>query len=379
MPPRLLTRVLAAAGVCLGAAVSAAPPTQVTGLLGPQDAAGFAQVRAPRAFAFPADHGPHREFRQEWWYFTGNLDVANGQRLGFELTFFRYALAPVGAPRSAGASAWRSDQIYLAHFAVTDPARGTFRSAQKLERAALGLAGAQGAPLRVWVDDWSLAATPGAVPERWQLHAAQDGYTLDLQLQPTAAPVLNGDAGFSAKSAEPGAASYYYSMPRLSAHGRLTRAGEVLAVQGLAWFDREWGSGGLGAHEVGWDWFALQLGDGTSLMFYLLRDRDGGRDPHSAGTWVSAAGEPRSLGAQEVSIEVTDHWRGRDAVRYPSGWRLRVPSLSLDLAVRPVLAAQELDATPRYWEGAVDVSGVRAGKNLAGRGYVELVGYGAER
>jgi predicted secreted hydrolase len=370
-PAGLLAALLA--GVALA---GAPPPTQVTGLLGPGDAAGFAQVLAPRAFSFPADHGPHPQFRQEWWYFTGNLDAAGGERLGFELTFFRYALAPAAAVAPApGASAWRTDQVYMAHFAVTDMARGRFRFAQKLSRGALGLAGAAAAPLKVWIDDWSLTA----VPSGWQLRAAGQGYALELELTSAAAPVLNGAAGFSAKSDEPGTASYYYSLPRLAVRGTVLREGRPLAVQGLAWCDREWGSGGLGARQVGWDWFALQLNDGTALMFYALRDRDGGRDPHSAGTWIGAHGETRALRAEEVLLEVTGHWLGADRVRYPAGWRVRVPSLALDVAVHPVLADQELRGTPRYWEGAVDVSGTRAGATLGGRGYVELVGYTQER
>jgi len=366
--------LIAAAGVRAGA-----PPEELTGLLGPGAQAGFAQVLAPRAFSFPADHGPHREYRQEWWYTTGNLKSADGERFGFELTFFRYALVPPTAAAAApGSSAWRAHEIYMAHFAVTDVARARFRFAQKLERAALGLAGAQAEPLRVWVDDWTLSAA-GTAPGDWQLRAAGEGYAIELQLEAAATPVLNGENGFSAKSAEPGNASYYYSLPRVAVHGRLLRAGVPLQVTGLAWFDREWGSGGLGAQQAGWDWFALQLDDGSALMFYALRERGGGRDRHSAGTWVAASGATRRLGADAVAIEVTDRWLSPQRVRYPSAWRVQVPELALDLTVRPVLADQELLGTPHYFEGAVDVTGTRAGARVGGAGYVELVGYPQER
>jgi predicted secreted hydrolase len=343
--------------------------------------AGFAQALAPRPLVFPRDHGPHPEFRQEWWYFTGNLEAADGARFGFELTFFRVALAAQGAPASAAAagqtSDWRTRQIYVAHFAITDVARGRFRSAQRLERDALGLAGAQGAPLEVWVDDWSLSAAGDA--GRWRASAAEPGYGLELELTPLGPPILNGDAGLSVKAAVSGDATYYYSIPRVAATGRIVRDGHEIPVKGLAWFDREWGSGGLGPNEVGWDWFGLQLGDGSALMFYVLRDRGGGRDPHSAGTWVDAAGRSRALSSDEVQIEVTRHWASPHQVRYPSRWHILIPALALDAEVVPVLPSQELDTTPRYWEGAVDVNGQRAGQPLRGRGYVELVGYGAGR
>jgi predicted secreted hydrolase len=363
-------------GLLSVSALAGAPPVQVNGLLG-APAAGFAQVTGPRPFSFPADQGPHPEFRQEWWYTTGNLEAADGERFGFELTFFRYALTPPGA-RATGTSAWHASEVYLAHFAVTDVAAGRFRYAQKSARAALGLAGAVADPLQVWVDDWYLKVAPG-VPSSWLLHAGGQGYELELELDASGTPVLNGVAGFSAKSATPGDASYYYSLPRIGVRGRLLRDGRPLAVTGLAWFDREWGSGALGRGEVGWDWFAVQLQDGSSLMFYGLRDARGGLDPHSAGTFVDRAGTVRALGAAEVSLVVSDHWRSAAGVRYPSAWRLSVPQLGLELAIHPLLADQELGTTPRYWEGAVDVRGTRAGEPLSGRGYVELVGYPQER
>ena len=377
-----LTAVAGILGALASLAAGAAPPSD-PGVLPAEDVPGFAEALAPRTFTFPRDHGPHPEFRQEWWYVTGNLDGADGRRFGFELTFFRVALAPPptaatrkaeegGAPSAT--SAWRAREIYMAHFAITDVGARRFHYAHKLARGALGLAGSEGPALRVWIDDWTLGAA-GAAAGDWKLAAAQEGYALELELHPLTPPVLNGEAGLSVKSDAPASASYYYSIPRIAVRGTLLEHGKPLAVRGLAWLDREWGSGGLGPNQAGWDWFALQLDDGTALMFYALRDRDGSRDPHSAGTWVESSGEARPLKSPAVDIDVTDHWTTGDGVRYPSGWRLRVPSLGLDVTVHPVLPDQELKTSPRYFEGAVDVSGTREGRTLGGRGYVELVGY----
>lgn len=344
--------------------------------------AGFAQVVGPRQFEFPRDHGPHSDYRQEWWYVTGNLDGANGERFGFELTFFRFALAPeVGARTEAatagGESSWRSRQIYMAHFAITDAARGRFRFSQKLSRGAVGLAGAEISPLRVWVDDWSLGAVSGD-ETRWSLRAEEGGYELTLDARPLLGPVLNGDRGFSRKADDPGAASYYYSIPRIAVHGQLMRDGKAIDVQGLAWLDREWWSGGLGHSEVGWDWFALQLKDGSSFMFYSLRERGGTRNRYSSGTWVDSNGQSRSLASSEVQIDVFDYWTNLRGERYPARWRLRAPSVGMDVTVRPILADQELATSTHYWEGAVDVTAVDGNHGMDGRGYVELVGYAAQ-
>jgi len=370
-------------GAFVSVAGAAGPLPDVGRFGGDANGGGFAQVLEPRVFEFPRDHGAHPQYRQEWWYVTGNLDSATGERFGFELTIFRFALAPEGvvpesaAGSSAVESSWRTGQIYMGHFAITDVARKQFRFTQKLSRGAVGLAGARNPPLQVWIDDWSLGTVD---PEgtHWRLRAAESGYELTLDAQALQQPVLNGDKGLSQKSSDRGSASYYYSIPRVAVHGRLVRDGRPVDVQGLAWVDREWGSGALGGNEQGWDWFALQLQDGRSLMFYALRDHDGRRDPHSAGTWIVASGESRPLSSDQVQIDVLDYWKNPGGDRYPAHWRVRIPTEGIDVDVRPVLPNQELTGSTRYWEGAVNVTGATDAQKTVGRGYVELVGYAAQ-
>ena len=214
--------------------------------------AGFASALNAREFAFPRDHGPHPDFAHEWWYVTGHLATPDGRKFGFELTFFRVALAPPhAADRAPGGSRWRTRQIYVAHFAVTDIDAGQFTSFERFGRDALGLAGAESDPVRVWLRDWSLSAAGAA----WHLQASQGRYALALDMTPLLSPVLNGDRGLSQKSDAPADASYYYSIPRLQVQGRLQRDGRSFDVAGTAWLDREWGSGALSKEESGWDWF----------------------------------------------------------------------------------------------------------------------------
>jgi len=336
---------------------------------------GFELVTAPRAFQFPLDHGPHPNFRHEWWYVTGHLDTPGGEPFGFELTFFRFALTPPAttAATEPAQSAWRARQIYMAHFAVSDIARKNFVVSERFARDALGLAGAQADPFRVSLDDWSLAATPDS--KSWRLIAADKGYSLDLAMDPSAPLMLNGDDGFSRKSDAEGAASYYYSIPRMSAQGKLTRDGKSVDVRGTVWLDREWGSGALGSDQQGWDWFALQLDDGSALMFYALRKQDGQRDAHSAGTWLAPDGKALALTNDDVQIDTTAEWTSPHGTRYPARWQVRVPKLDLDVDIQPRLANQELNTSTRYWEGASRVKGTRANKPIEGKAYVELVGY----
>ncbi len=348
---------------------STAPPSQLSGLLGEDADEAYQRALAARDFEFPADHGPHPAFRNEWWYVTGNLDSEDGDRFGFELTIFRFALTPF-APESP--SAWRSNQVYIAHLAVTDAARGNFHVGQRYSRGAVGLAGARAEPFRVWLDDWKISAGPDG---SWQLIAHDADFGVDLRLAALREPTLNGDAGLSQKSAEPGNASYYYSITRLATEGVVNVGGQDFRVSGLSWLDREWSSSALAAEQVGWDWFALQLDDGTDLMFYQLRRSDGTPDDHSAGTLVEADGGSAHLRIDDVELNVLEEWESDAGGRYPARWTLRVPDRGLQLDIRPVIADQELFTTVRYWEGAVDVTGTRDGVPIGGRGYVELTGY----
>ena len=347
----------------------------VSAALGGGDLAGYARALAPRPFVFPADAGPHPDFRTEWWYYTGNLETADGRHFGFQLTFFRTALAPPGAaaPR---ASAWAARQLYLAHFALTDTAGRRFHAWSRMGREALGLAGAQASPFRVWVDDWS-AESESAGGLTVRLRAAETAAAIDLVLRSEKPLVLQGEHGLSRKGPEPGNASYYYSLSRMSARGTVRAGGEPIAVSGLAWMDREWSTSALGPGLVGWDWVALQLDDGRDLMVYRLRRRDGTADPRSAGAVIAADGAARPLGPEDAALAPLGHWTSpRSGVRYPSRWRLAVPAAGLDLQITPRLPDQELLVGTRYWEGAVRVEGTAAGRPVAGRGYVELVGYG---
>jgi len=334
-----------------------------------EDRAGFARALAPRPFSFPSDHGPHPDFRTEWWYYTGNLRTAAGRHLGFQLTFFRIALAPGVVVRASG---WATRQFYIAHFAVTDVAGGRFHAFSRTSREALGLAGASASPFRVWVDDWSAEGDGSSA----RLRAADGEVALDLEVSTAKPVVAQGDRGLSRKGPEPGNASFYYSFTRMPALGTVRLGRETLEVSGEAWMDREWSTSALGPDLEGWDWFALQLADGRELMFYLLRRRDGAIDPFSAGTLVAADGTARTLEPGDVRVETLAHWTSpRSGVRYPARWRLSVPSASLRVEIEPRLADQELIVGTRYWEGAVAVAGSAADRPIAGQGYVELVGY----
>ena len=325
--------------------------------------------------SFPRDHAAHAEHRIEWWYYTGNLRARDGRRFGYQLTFFRFGVdrEPVNPSR------WAVRDLYMAHFAVTDVEQRAHHVAERLNRAGIGWAGASTETLHVWNDGWAVALEEGS--QAHLLTAASDAgdLSLDLRLDPSGPPVLHGVNGFSQKGAELGNASHYYSLTRLRTTGRLVVAGETFDVEGLSWMDHEFGTSFLEPAQAGWDWFSMQLDDGTDLMVYVMRRIDGARDPRSSGTLVSPDGV-RHLQVGDYRLTPGRRWTSPSSgAAYPVTWRIEIPPHGLDLEVTAAVDAQELETGRStgvtYWEGAIDVRGTRDGVPVAGSGYLEMTGY----
>ena len=312
---------------------------------------------AASPISFPRDHGSHPGSPVEWWYWTGHLSDRAGRAYGFQLTFFR------------------ARDLYLAHFAWTDVARREFRYDEKTHLGLPGIASSAEGRLDLTNEDWIAREEPGGA----QVIAANGrAGDLRLTLTPVKPPVLQGKGGLSKKGSGANEFSHYVSITRLSATGTIRRGSTRESLSGTAWFDHEWGPGVLPAGAAGWDWFALQLADGSDVMLYRIRRADGSATPFSSGTFVPAKGAPTPIAWSGVRVTETRFWRSpRTKARYPAGWRIVVAGL--DVEVLPLVADQELE-TPgstgvTYWEGACAVKGTRAGAPITGRAYAELTGY----
>lgn len=339
-------------------------PLPVGGVLSGDDTAGFARALAPRPFTFPDDHGPHQEFRSEWWYLTGHLQSGAGaRRFGYQLTIFRQALAPEMPLRP---SAWASRHVYMGHLAITDVQGRRFFAVERLAREGLGLAGAQASGVRV--EDWGIA-----LDFPLELMARERGQAdLALTVGRGRGPILQGEQGLSRKGPEPGNASYYYSFTRMPTRGRLTVSGQAFEVTGESWLDREWSTSSLGPDLIGWDWLALHLSDGRDLMVYRLRRKDGGVAAESRATLIDDSGATQLFGPDAFRMAPKSWWTSpHTGARYPTVVTVEIPAIGLSLQTRPLVEDQELALSFRYWEGAVDAEG----GGLTARGYLELTGY----
>ncbi|MFN2107126.1 MAG: lipocalin-like domain-containing protein [Candidatus Promineifilaceae bacterium] len=334
----------------------------------------FARATVPGAVNFPRDLGPHEDYQTEWWYYTGNLQTEDGRDFGYQFTIFRRAIQPMSeVPQVDNPSTWRSNQIYLAHFTVSDMGGDEFHVAERFSRGGAELAGAQAQPYYVWLEDWSVTEVePGTV----RIQADTQDVSLDLTLVETMPPVLHGDGGLSQKGPEPGNASYYYSIVRQATSGELVIGEETFQVDGLSWKDHEYSTSALSPGSVGWDWFSLQLDDGSALMLFQIRRDDGSIEPYSSASFISNDGALQTLGHEEWQLDVLDTWTSpHSGGEYPAHWRLRIPSIALDLEGRPMMADQELNVSTIYWEGASEFSGTLSGEPVTARGYVEMTGY----
>jgi predicted secreted hydrolase len=331
-------------------------------------------------YEFPRDHGPHRDFKTEWWYFTGSLrDSKSGKSFGYELTFFRQGIRPV--PRNAAVDAisrFAVDDFKFAHFAISDLDGKKFHFDSKVTRGAFAEAGfgdpsAPDKPL-AWIDDWSLTLQADG---SWRIAARNAKMKVDFLLRPSKQPVIHGENGVSQKADGPGNASHYYSFTRMQTAGRMTVGENAFEMTGTTWFDHEWASNQLGKDQVGWDWFCFQFEDGSELMLYTLRQRDGSIDPNSSGTLVDANGDATHLRREDFSLQASRRWKSeRTGGSYPIAWEISIPSRELVIRVSPRLDNQELAlGVINYWEGAVSATGSRAGRALSGVGYMELTGY----
>jgi predicted secreted hydrolase len=322
----------------------------------------YAQVTPGRKFSFPADHGPHPDFRLEWWYVTANLVDRSGTAYGAQWTLFRLAMQP-GPPREG----WANQQIWMAHAAATRA--DTHRFSERFARGGIGQAGVETAPFRAFIDSWEMRGADGIDPNTiapLELEASAKDFSYALKLAAKRPLVLQGDNGYSRKS-ERGQASYYYSQPFFEVSGRLTMEDNGVDVTGQAWMDREWSSQPLAADQTGWDWFALHFASGEKLMLYRMRQKD--NNDYISGTFVPANGHARQLGLTDITMTPmeTIEIEGR---KLPVQWRIAIPPLELAIKTRPLNPHAWMGTSFPYWEGPISFDGTHTGV-----GYLELTGY----
>ncbi|EDZ42940.1 conserved hypothetical protein [Rhodobacteraceae bacterium HTCC2083] len=321
------------------------------------NAEGFFVPNPDRALVFPKDHGAHEDYRIEWWYLTANLKTADGTPYGLQWTLFRSAL------RLGEGEAWHSSQLWMGHAAVTTPDQQYV--SERLGRGGIGQAGVTvDAQFDAWIDDWHLRGSNNL--NELAMRAVGNDFAYEMDLSARGPLVLQGNAGYSVKSAA-GQASYYYSQPFYDITGTLSLPEGDIAVTGDAWLDREWSSQPLASDQTGWDWFSLSFESGARVMGFVLRSDT--EAPYTSATWIAPDGTPTPLpnGAFTArAIEQSDV-NGRSI---PTTWALSLPQQGLDVTVRALNTQAWMATSVPYWEGPISIEGSHSGV-----GYLEMTGY----
>ncbi|MEM0946271.1 MAG: lipocalin-like domain-containing protein [Pseudomonadota bacterium] len=320
------------------------------------DADGYAVPDPAYRFEFPKDHGPHPDFRIEWWYVTATLSGADGKDYGVQWTLFRSAIAADGPE-----DGWESRQIWMGHAGLTTPDQHFV--AERFARGGIGQAGVVADPFEAWIDEWQLR---GPDFDSLNMTAQGSDFAFSLDLSATGPLVPQGKNGYSVKSSA-GQASHYYSQPFYTVTGRLDLPSGPVDVSGNAWLDREWSSQPLSESQTGWDWFSLSMNDGARLMGFRLRDN---RAPaYTSATWIAPDGTPFPYDDGAFRAEPLDvvDVAGRSV---PTRWRVTLADRDLDVTVDALNDQAWMATAFSYWEGPVRFDGTHQG-----RGYLEMTGY----
>lgn len=348
---------------------------------------GYLQALGPRDFVFPDDHGAHPGYKTEWWYFTGNVFTTEERQFGYQFTIFRNQLSPPAEsidPKKNSEVDWSTNQLYLAHFAISDVAEADHVFEERFSRGGAGLAGAEVDPYRVWLENWSIERLPNSgendqsFPMRLRGEMS-DGTAIDVMVQPEKPLIFHGEQGYDQKGSDSGNASYYISFTRMATEGTVVKEGISHAVSGSSWMDHEWSTSALDEGQTGWDWFSMQLSNGYDLMYYQIRNADPAVPAQTTGTLVAPNGQTIDLEDLEVDLEMLDYWTSpHSGDRYPRSWTLSIPELEIELEMETLFDDQEMRVSVRYYEGNIGVSGEMAGEAVTGTGYIEMTGYEQE-
>ncbi|MEZ8930210.1 MULTISPECIES: lipocalin-like domain-containing protein [unclassified Vibrio] len=326
----------------------------------------FTSVLKCVEITFPADHQAHPDFRHEWWYLTANLIDGDGNTLGVQWTQFRFAAAPQESGNSTKKTTWQSQQIYMAHSAVTTEDK--HYADEKWSRNQAELAGVSASPFRVYLDDWQWTSTTDDLfPATLVANSGQFGYS--LKLTNNAPYQKQGEQGYSTKSSDGKVASYYYSQPFIDVSGEVTIDGVTHQVSGKGWIDREWSSQFLLDSQQGWDWFALRLSDETSLVVFQLRNSTSGEASYANARLMQQDGSGIAISQQEITLTAVKQTEidGRD---YPTEWQISIPTQQIELTVSALNPEAKMPLSVPYWEGPIVIEGTHSGT-----GYMELTGY----
>jgi geranylgeranyl pyrophosphate synthase/predicted secreted hydrolase len=360
---------------------------------------------------------PHPAADTEWWYVNSHVRLVDGRTFGVFAAFFRIISAVDEATK----------QVEYAHsytWALSDLANARYLGESRVDQRApqLGLERIKNnrgskddrlnramaeilehdkvpgpdrvfdGPVHVALDRLHVQYGSGSFEKqangsyRVRLVHADEKTACDLVFAPQKQPIRHGDDGVVRGNA--GEQMFYYFIPRCAVTGTVTIDGETVAVDaGQGWYDHEFGGyvadesapqgEGAGIRDLGWNWTAVQLDNGTELTAYEIVDI---RNEETVGKWMIAIdAESTRRSIPDVTFTPVSTWTSKRTFHgYPTSWRLQAPSMAIDLRIEAAFEDQELITViskPAFWEGRCNVHGTVGGREVTGVAYVERSGF----
>lgn len=326
-------------------------------------AEGFDRLERPWELALPADHGLHAEAHTELWQVSAHLADEEGQPVGVQFLLFRIGLA--GPEASPPTSPWEARELYRGHVVLVEAADAASVAQERFARGMAGLAGYDANRGEMRLDTWSLDVPVQAESGQWTLNTGPGDIQVALNLTPEKTPLrVEGDAlPFRG-----------YAFSRLRAEGTVGSQADQRSVSGSVWFEHLWGELPIpGGTPVASDRLQVQLDDGSELSVIRSRRLDGTGTPTVEALLIDAQGTVVAFDGDAAQLEPTRRWQGAKAA-WPVDWELRLGELQL--AITPVMEAQEHDFMVRVWSGLVRAQGQRGDRPVSGLGTLQLTGYG---
>lgn len=351
---------------------------------------GFAIPPENYKFSFPKDHGAHPDYRIEWWYITGHLNGKDTKsqktsRFGYQATFFRVAQKK----SNLGNKFLNNGQFFMAHMALSDIDGEKFYHEEKMNRDGWD-AYSKSNYLHCRNGNWSLIQDLDVNTFSAELKSTIGTEILfDFNLSCQKPPVIFGENGVSLKGAHPSARSLYITFPKLVTRGNLTIGEHKLEISGESWMDHEISSSQLDDDQIGWNWASIHLDSGKSVMVYMMRKKDGSKDPYSFFNLIgSDLITVTQFSSKRFSWVPVRNWKSEATQSsYPVESVIQFlpekedpqnyPGIPRVMKLKPLLDFQEMESRisdVQYWEGACEVINEQGEK--IGKAYVELTGYG---
>lgn len=312
---------------------------------------------------FPKDEGVHNAEPIEWWYTVGHVTgVTTGTQYSYMLTYFHYPQFGFQGFRILNICDDDKGLFYGETLPVNYPVLA--KDSLNIKSTVLGRG------TETWTN--KTTAQGKAIPFEYQLKAASQSGSLQLEYISQKRPLILADSGYFPQGATN--YTYYYSQTDNTVTGSITIGNTTEQVTGTAWIDRQYGSFNPVSGEK-YEWFNLQLSNGMDLNLFAIFTKDN-RTPSTINykTLAVYVDSTTQYTTADFHLERLAFRYTSDSLQcYSSKWRLTSTKHNIDVVMVAPHNDYEVKLPFRFYEGSTDIAGTVDGKPVTGKGFAELL------